>query len=174
MLISITPAAVAQDIYVNTSGWWYHIGTFNASTTPIQHAIDNATAGETICVRDGIYAGNVDVDRRLTIYSENGSANCVVQVPILYSSNVFDVTTSHVNISGFTITRGNHGIHIASADYCNISFNNVSNNLYGAYVAYSDHNLLLNNSAYSNLYGIYLTHSVGSRVVRNTARSSTC
>ncbi|MEA3324918.1 MAG: hypothetical protein U9Q37_07250, partial [Euryarchaeota archaeon] len=59
LIISITPVAMAEDIYVNTSGWWYQTGAFNASSTPIQHAIDNATAGETICVKDGAYSGNV-------------------------------------------------------------------------------------------------------------------
>jgi len=46
LIISITPAAMAEDIYVNTTGWWYQTGTFNASATPIQHGIDNATAGD--------------------------------------------------------------------------------------------------------------------------------
>ena len=46
LIISIAPAAMAEGIYVNTSGWWYQTGAFNASATPIQHAIDNATAGE--------------------------------------------------------------------------------------------------------------------------------
>ncbi|MEA1869876.1 MAG: hypothetical protein U9N09_07020, partial [Euryarchaeota archaeon] len=42
------------DICVNTSGWWRDGGVFNASgTTPIQAAIDNATAGETIYVYNG-------------------------------------------------------------------------------------------------------------------------
>ena len=53
----ITPAAMAQDLYVNTSGWWHNASTFNASSTPIQHAIDNATAGDTICVKEGRIPG---------------------------------------------------------------------------------------------------------------------
>jgi uncharacterized repeat protein (TIGR01451 family) len=43
------------DICVNETGWWRDGGVFNPSSTPIQDAIDNATAGDTICVKDGTY-----------------------------------------------------------------------------------------------------------------------
>jgi hypothetical protein len=49
------------DICVNETGWWRDGGTFNASNTPIHHAIDNATVGDTICVKNGTYNENVDV-----------------------------------------------------------------------------------------------------------------
>ena len=172
LLISITPVAMAEDIYVNTSGWWYQTGAFNASATPIQHAIDNATAGETICVKDGTYSGNTkNVYKQLTIHSENGSANCVVQVSTF--SNVFDVTASHVNISGFTVASGNHGIHIASVDYCNISCNNATGNLYGIYLTHSDSSTVIRNTASSNAnQGIHLDHTNESGLVNNTANSN--
>ena len=44
----------------------------------IQAAIDNASDGDTIIVRDGTYTENIDVDKRLTIRSENGSDFTVV------------------------------------------------------------------------------------------------
>lgn len=50
------------DICVNRSGWWRNGGLFNASSTPIQHSIDNATVGDTICVKEGTYNENVCVD----------------------------------------------------------------------------------------------------------------
>jgi len=31
----ITPVAMAEDIHVNTTGWWHQNGEFNASATPI-------------------------------------------------------------------------------------------------------------------------------------------
>jgi len=34
--------------------------------------------GDTIIVRDGTYYENLEVDKQLTIKSENGSANCIV------------------------------------------------------------------------------------------------
>jgi len=44
----------------------------------IQWAVDNATAGDTIIVRDGTYYENLKVDKQLTIKSESGSDNCIV------------------------------------------------------------------------------------------------
>ena len=79
------------DICVNETGWWRADADFNASSTPIQHAIDNATAGNTICVKDGTYNENVDVTvSHLTIKSENGSANCIVNAlePLEASLNI--------------------------------------------------------------------------------------
>ena len=47
----------------------------------IGQAINNATTGDTIIVRDGAYFENVDVNvSNITIRSENGSANCFVLV----------------------------------------------------------------------------------------------
>ena len=43
-------ASAAEQLYVNETGWYRAGGAFNASDTPIQHAIDNAIAG--------IYLGN--------------------------------------------------------------------------------------------------------------------
>ena len=48
----------------------------------IQQAVDAASPGDTIIVRDGIYTENVDVDGgqdHLTIKSENGSDSTIVQ-----------------------------------------------------------------------------------------------
>jgi parallel beta-helix repeat protein len=129
------------DICVNTTGWWRDGGAFNASNTPIQHAIDNATAGDTICVKDGTYNENVDVGKRLTIHSENGSVNCIV--PAADSGDyVFNITANYVNITGFTVegATGATGVHLESANHCNIFDNNVSDNGHGIYLLWSNDN----------------------------------
>ncbi|KAF5419762.1 MAG: hypothetical protein C5S45_06055, partial [Candidatus Methanocomedens sp.] len=58
ILPALASAAVTSDIYVNETGWWHDGGDFNASSTQIQAAIDNATAGETIYVYNGSYTEN--------------------------------------------------------------------------------------------------------------------
>jgi AbrB family looped-hinge helix DNA binding protein len=45
----------------------------------IQWAVDNVTVRSTIIVRDGTYNENVDVNKQLTIKSENGSGSTIVQ-----------------------------------------------------------------------------------------------
>jgi pectin methylesterase-like acyl-CoA thioesterase len=54
----------------------------------IQWAVDNATVRSTIIVRDGTYEENVDVNKRLTIKSENGSGSTIVQAASP-SDNIF-------------------------------------------------------------------------------------
>ena len=44
----------------------------------IQWAVDNASTGDTIIVRDGTYNENVEVSESLTIRSENGAAYCTI------------------------------------------------------------------------------------------------
>ncbi len=154
------PPCTCGDICVNETGWWRAGADFNASNTPIQHAINNATAGNTICVKDGTYSENVDVNKRLMIRSENGTANCIVNA-LRSSDHVFKVTSDYVNISGFTVQNAagfeKAGIYLGSGiEHCNISDNNASNSYCGIYLDDSSNNTLSNNTANSNYYGILL------------------
>jgi pectin methylesterase-like acyl-CoA thioesterase len=81
--------------------------------TTIQSAVTAANPFDTIIVRDGTYTENVDVNKRLTIRSENGSANCIVNAPD-QNDHVFNVTADWVNISGFTVrdATGALGIYL--------------------------------------------------------------
>lgn len=119
-------------------------GTASASTiyvpadyAQIQWAVDNASEGDTIIVRDATYTENVDVNKRLTIRSENGAANCIVDAANP-GDPVFEVTANYVNISGFTIPGTTEyskvGVYIDSVGHCNISDNIVSNNFFGIYL----------------------------------------
>jgi len=165
------------DICVNTTGWWRNGGTFNASATPIQSAVNNATGGDTICVKDGNYSENVDVNTaNLTINSENGYANCIVNASSS-KDHVFEVTANHTSITGFTVENatgtGKAGIYLSSADHCNISNSNVTDNYYGIRLySSSSNNTLTNNIANSNNdAGIYLVSSSNNNALRDNTAS---
>jgi uncharacterized repeat protein (TIGR01451 family) len=152
----------------------YNGGAFNTSSTPIQAAIDNATAGDVICVKDGTYTENVDVYKRLTIRSENGAASTSVRAASSYAY-VFEVTADYVNISGFHVTDATYyasGIYLCGANYCNISDNNANENSHhGIFLNSSNDNTLVNNNANSNNEsGIYLyLDSNNNYLINNTA-----
>jgi len=168
------------DICVNTSGWWPAGGDFNVSGMPIQHAIDNATVGDTICVKDGTYTENVDVNKQLTLRSENDS-----EVTIVHAANsndhVFEIMfVDYVNISGFTVTGATGelkaGIYLNNADHCSIFNNTASNNNFGIYLDSScTNNTLTNNTASNNINGgIRLYNScTNNTLTNNTANSDT-
>jgi parallel beta-helix repeat protein len=147
--------------------------------TTIQAAVNNATSGDTIIVRDGTYHENVDVNTaNLTIKSQNGTANCVVSATNS-SDYVFNVAASWVNITGFTVENATGtnkaGIYLANGvNHCNISSNNATNNYLGIFMNSSSNNTLDNNTCSNNsAYGIYLTYSSNNTLTNNTANSNT-
>ena len=165
-------------IHVNETGWWYEGHQFNACSTSIQSAVNNATAGDTVIVHDGTYAENVIVNfERLTIRSDNGSASTIVQAASP-GEHVFEVTASYVNISGLTVkdaaTAGKAGIYLGTGvEHCDITNNVATNNWAGIYLASSKYNNIRNNTAYSNgKYGIYLFSSSNNNIRDNTAYSN--
>jgi len=177
--VSVTTAAAIScdcgNICVDETGWWRDGGAFNTSTTPIQDAVNNASSGDTICVKTGNYAENVDIATvHLTLAGEGADAVNVTAADS--GDHVFKVTADYVNISGFNVTgaTGNDGIYLTGADHCNISDNNASNNKYhGIELRPSSNNTLTGNTANSNYYdGIYLDSSSNNTLLNNTASNN--
>ncbi|KAF5437463.1 CASH domain-dontaining protein, partial [Candidatus Methanophagaceae archaeon] len=142
----------------------------------IQWAVNNATAGDTIIIRDGIYNENVDVKKRLTIQSDNGVDKTIVQAKNS-NDHVFDVTADYVNISGFTVKGATTeyqyytaGIYLFGASYCNISNNNVSNKHDGIDLYESSNNIIANNNAnWNSDDGIVLAEDSSNNIIANNS-----
>lgn len=100
MLLSLpttTKLVKADDIIVDDDG--------GADYTSIQDAIDHASDGDTIWVRDGSYNEQLTVDKSVRILADDGAH------PIIYSTTwvpSITVTAPNVTISGFKI-YGNSG-----------------------------------------------------------------
>jgi len=138
--------------------------------TTIQQAVNLATAGATIIVRDGPYLENVDVYKTVTIQSENGSANCIVQASDP-DDHVFEVTTGYVNLSGFTVKNATGswkaGIYLKDfVDHCTISDNAIANNRYGILPWYATDNTIINNTISDNYCGINV-YSASNNTIRD-------
>ena len=166
MALMVTLVFVVLAIGVVSATTWYV-----EEGESIQSAVDNASAGDTIIVRDGIYTDNINVNKRLTIRSENGFADCIVQAADSYD-HVFEVTADYVNISGFTVkgtTGWVAGIFLGKdVKHGNISNNSLSNNFYGIYLYwYSSNNTIINNNAYDNDWSIYLDRSSYNTIMNN-------
>ena len=162
----------SRTMRVNENGWWIDGGQFNPSLAPVQDAIIHATAGDTIIVQDGDYMEFVYVPKRLTIRSENGSANCIVTGASSRHS-VFDVTADYVNISGFTVNidapgGSMPGIRLHGANHCTISGNTISKNYEGISLYYSNNNTLAGNNVSSNFnHGIVILSSGNNTIYNN-------
>ena len=143
----------------------------------IQAVVDMANQSDTIIVRDGTYDENVDVNKCLTIQSENGSDSTIV-LAANSDDHVFEITTDYVNISGFrvegaTVGWMKAGIYLNNADHCNISGNDASNNSYGIRLDHSSNSSLGNNIANSNDHiGIWLDYSSNNNLTNNNASNN--
>jgi len=140
----------------------------------IQAAVDAALPDCTIVVRDGIYTESVDVNKPLTIRSENGSAGTIVQASAY--DHVFEVAADRVIISGFTV-RGVYvsgifatGVYLYGAECCSIANNRISGSVCGVYLKSSSANTITGNIISDNPSGgISLVESSDrNRVVCNT------
>ena len=151
----------------------------------IQEAVNNATAGNTIIVRDGTYAENVVVDKSLTIKSENGSDGTFVHTPNP-KSDVFNIPVDNVTIDGFTITGATStsgspkyysGVQI-TGKYCCICNNNISGNHNGVQIYGRDHpdcdyNTVANNTISDSICaGIKVYRSSNNIIIHNTVSHS--
>lgn len=143
----------------------------------IQAAVDAASDGDTIIVRDGSYTENIDVTKPLTIQSESGADSTTVTASNP-DDHVFYVSTDSVTISGFTVTgttgEKKAGIYLGDgADHCTISNNTVSNNYYGIHLDASSDNTLQNNTCHSNSNeGIFLWSSCNYNTIDNNTSYS--
>jgi len=136
----------------------------------IQSAVNAASPGDTIIVRDGLYKEHVIVNKQLTIKSERGYANCVVNGE---GSDVFALYADGIRIEGFTITGGWDGIYIRSNNNMIINNNISSNNRHGIYLGQSKNNSISNNNISSNNYcGICLYYSNENSISNNNISSN--
>ena len=140
----------------------------------IQWAVDHASAGDIIIVRDGIYYENLNVDKQLTIKSENGSDNCIVDGRGI--GDVITLNADGITIEGFTVRNSGSywpdaGIEVVS-NANKIAYNCITNNVYGIYLYYSSNNIIENNTASNNSDGISLHYSSNNIIANNTASNN--
>ena len=182
-IISILSAAIIAFLFVFVILILGSVGCASAKThyvnpgESIQVTVNVADSGDTIIVRDGTYTENVDVNKCLTIRSENGSDSTIVQAA---TSNdyIFEVTADYVNISGFTVKGATAypkaGIYL-EADSCNISNNNCSNNYNGIFFKDSTNNNISNNNCSNNSnFGIRLWDSSNNSISNNNCSNNFC
>jgi parallel beta-helix repeat protein len=127
--------------------------------TSIQAAVNNTSEGDIVIVGDGIYIENLLIDKRLTLKSENGSSNCIIQASDIDTA-VIHVNASYVNISGFTIKDSwtGTGIELEAANFSRIENNTITNNWCGIeFIDSSYNNTIINNTISNGSYGIYIS-----------------
>lgn len=114
------PTGSATYLYVNITHWSNATAVY-PSSTPLVHALGNATGGTTINVMPGQYNGTYDVNMAgLHLVSNQSASNTVINTYNL------TITASDVTISGFTFisTAGDH--HVVVIDSWSSTLDNIT------------------------------------------------
>lgn len=141
--------------------------------TKIQWAIDNASYSNKIVVRNGTYVENVVINKTVTLESENGSTNCIIQAFDI-NDDVIQVNADFVNITGFTITGGEmksngYGIEVKYSDYVNVTNCIIQNTYGGIRLESTNFGRIENNTITNNNYGIeFIDSSFNNTIINNT------
>lgn len=171
ILISISVIGSAAQITVPSGG-------------SIQAAINNASSGDVIILKDGNYYTNVKITKdNLTIKSESGNPDKTWVRANKSTADVFLVQANSTKISGLKISGATttrcSAINLSSSRYCAIENNKVMNNLRGINLLYAYFNVISKNTATGNTeYGIVLGNatfnSISGNIVYSNARGIHC
>jgi len=190
MSIFVSFSAYADTWYVSPAimgGSDTNIGTETSPWRNIQHAVDQATAGDTIKVMDDDdeatddYTENIDVNKSLTIERYNATgANPQIKANDT-NDHVFYVTADDVTIKGLDIYGGtkspNAGIYLFKVSDSTIKNNRCGwdsnhNNYDGIYLYKSNNNAISDNICNMNRSaGICLWSSNQNTISYNTCNS---
>jgi parallel beta-helix repeat protein len=167
-ILNSTQTEETNTIYVdddNTNGPWD--GTIEHPYQYIQDGIDNASDGDTIWVLDGVYKGNIVVNRTLSI-AGNGFC-CTVIDGMGRRDDVVSIIADGVELKGFTIRNSSKvGVHLFSS-YNIIQDNEIINNSQGLILSSSHDNIISGNNISNNSGdGLYLKYSNNNDIIGNS------
>jgi parallel beta-helix repeat protein len=119
----------------------------------IGSAIGNASAGDTVYVKSGIYHECLQINTSLSLIGENRDTTVIEGVND--SESVVTVTHDSVTIAGFTIRKAlgltASGIELfPGLEYCNISGNRITGNTNGIHLISASNNNITGNIIDSN------------------------
>jgi len=139
--VSVEPGTYALNGVCIWAGLWTSITVIIASPclhlvpddySTIQEAINNATEGDTIFVREGTYYENVVVNKSVSLIGENKDST-VINGNL--TGTVVVITANSTSISGFTIQNSggspHSGVYLISTANCEIIGNVIINNYDG-------------------------------------------
>ena len=144
----------------------YHVGAVPKTITvpddypTISAAVGNASQGDTIFVKSGVYYENPPITKSISLTAEDDKSTIVVGTggePRGVNS-VFTILAPNVKISGFTITSLNYssstlyatGINVGG-DNCTITGNNIYNTYYGIFASVQSQTFISKNSITATL-----------------------
>jgi parallel beta-helix repeat protein len=148
----------------------------------IDEAVKNASPGDTVFVKNGIYHENVWIDKSLLLLGEDSENTVVIGDGGVNGGNVFTLAANNVTVSGFTIKSASYssasqhanGVNI-KGDNCTVKGNNIMNTFWGVLCAIQSSTLIAQNNITGNFkegirfYGGSLNTISGNYIAGNKA-----
>lgn len=124
----------------------------------ITEAVANASPGDTVFVRNGVYHENVRIDKPLLVVGEDNEKTAVIGEGNVNDGNVFILAAKNVTVEGFTIKSADYstpkqyanGINIRG-DNCTVRDNNIMNTFWGVLCPIQSYVLITENNITKNL-----------------------
>ncbi len=124
----------------------------------ITEAVANASPGDTVFVKNGVYHENVRIDKPLLVVGEDNEKTAVIGEGNVNDGNVFILAAKNVTVEGFTIKSADYstpkqyanGINIRG-DNCTVRDNNIMNTFWGVLCPIQSYVLITENNITKNL-----------------------
>ena len=123
----------------------------------INAAVGNASQGDTIIVKSGVYHEKVVIDKQLSLEGENRASTVIDGDE---AGTVVWVNTDNVAISGFTVRNSgdnftDSGIYLNNSKNVTLLGNTFTGNNIGVYIADSPRSLLRDNALVGNKFNFW-------------------
>lgn len=147
----------------------------------IGDAVGDASEGDTIFVKKGIYNENLLIEKSISLVGEDAE-NTIIEGN--HARPVIVVRHDDVTIASFTVRNGVAGgqstiyyralvaIHLLHANNCNISGNSLLNSGIGVWLYGASQNSIAGNSISSNNYGIRVESSDNNVIADNVVTNN--
>lgn len=169
--VSLSICLLAVYTSVHTSIAASRVLTVPDDYPTIQSAINNASTGDTVFVKNGLYSENVVVDKSVTLKGENNEKTIISGPPggRYGPTEAISVTANDVTITGFNIIDTIIGISVGNVNNTRIIGNNIAEN-YDLGISVSGRNTLVsdnNITANQNTGGIEFYDAINCILTNN-------